>query len=242
MKSKSFFVRFLLLSAILPIFGAVVIETRAQQTIFNVPSTDTLGKGQAYIEYNLVFKPNNQPAQSRFTSIVPRFVFGVRNNVEVGVNFTGNIQPGRDATVISPVVKWKVYNNEKRGIAIVTGSHLFVPIRQRAYKVGTYNYAAASKTLGKARFTAGSFFAGKGVFAPKATRGGGQFGAEYVLNKKVTFAADWITGKHSSGYFSPGLFYRINKRASTFFGYSVGNQNARKGNHFAFASFGLNID
>ena len=53
---------------------------------------------------------------------------------------------------------------------------------------------AGSKTIDKTRLTAGGFIASKNVFAPNASRGGGQFGIEQTINDKFTIAADWITG------------------------------------------------
>jgi len=41
-----------------------------------------------------------------------------------------------------------------------------------------------------------------------ANRAGGQFGFEQPLNKKLSLAADWFTGKHSAGYFTPGLVFQ----------------------------------
>src|SRR4051794_32593239 len=48
----------------------------AQQTIFNVPTTDVLDKGKAYGELDFSFKPNNSDSVNRFSSFVPRVVVG----------------------------------------------------------------------------------------------------------------------------------------------------------------------
>src|SRR6185369_9326879 len=67
---------------------------RAQQTIFNVPSADVLDKGKVYAELDASLKPTNGSEVMKFSSFVPRVVVGVGSNVEVGLNITGNIQPG----------------------------------------------------------------------------------------------------------------------------------------------------
>lgn len=217
------------------------LQTNAQQTIFNVPTSDILDKGKVYVELDAAFKFNNQNAVRRFSSFVPRIVIGAGNKIEIGLNVTGNIQPGADSTTLVPTAKVKFYENKKKNTAIFGGSHLFVPVRNRAYKVGNYSYLATSKTIKKTRLTAGAFVASKNVFAPKAVRGGGQFGFEQTLNSKVALAADWITGKHASGYFTPGVIYKPHPQVTTYFSYSIGNADAKKGNHFFLFELGYNF-
>jgi hypothetical protein len=91
----------------------------AQQTIFNVPSTEVLDKGKVYVETYANFKPNEQEAVGRFSGFVPRVVVGAGGNVEIGLNLTGNVQPGADATTLVPAVKWRPYYNEKKGVSIL---------------------------------------------------------------------------------------------------------------------------
>jgi hypothetical protein len=44
-----------------------------------------------------------------------------------------------------------------------------------------------------------------------SNRAGGQFGFGQPVNKKITFAADWLTGKHGAGYFTPGVVLRLGR-------------------------------
>ena len=73
-----------------------------QQTIFNVPTSDVLERGKVYAELDASFKANDQDALGKFSSFVPRMVVGVGRKVEVGLNVTGNIQPGADSTALVP--------------------------------------------------------------------------------------------------------------------------------------------
>ncbi len=214
----------------------------AQQTIFNVPSTDLMGRGKIYGELDVSFKTNNDDALRRFSSFVPRVVVGVGGTVEVGVNILGNIQPGSDSTTLVPTVKWKFYQNEKQGTAIIAGTNFYIPVRNRSYNAGTYSYLAMSKTINKTRLTAGGYVASPNVFASNATRGGGQFGFEQTLNGKFSVAADWITGKHASGYFTPGIIYKPAPKVTTYWSYSIGNTAASKGNHFFLFEVGYNFN
>ena len=87
----------------------------------------------------------------------------------------------------------------------------------------------------------GGYVASKNVFAPKAVRGGGQFGIEQTLNSKVTLAADWISGKHSSGYFTSGVIYKPHSRVTTYWSYSIGNDSAAAGNHYFLFELGYSF-
>ena len=227
-------------------FVAVLLGTVtfvcAQQTIFNVPTTDVLDKGKVYAELDVAFKPNDQEAVRKFSSVVPRFVVGIGGNVEVGLNVTGNIQPGADSTSLVPTVKWKFYESEKHKTALITGTNFYIPVRNRAYNFGTYSYAAVSKAINKTRLTAGGYVASKNVFAPNAVRGGAQFGLEQTINDKFSVAADWITGRHSSGYVTPGAIYKPHPKVTTYWSYSIGNADARKGNHFFLFEVGYNFN
>lgn len=214
----------------------------AQQTIFNVPTADVLDRGNVYLELDAAFKPNCQETLCKFSSFVPRVVIGAGHNVEVGLNVTGNAQPGADTTTLVPAIKWRFYQNEKKDLVLYAGNHFFIPIRNRSYSFGSHTYVSIAKTVGKTRFTAGSYVASKNVLAPNAVRGGGQFGVEQTLNKKVKFAADWITGKHVNGYLTSGFIYNPHRRVTMYWSYSIGNQNAARGNHYFLFELGYNID
>ncbi len=217
-------------------------HAEAQQTIFNVPTTDVLDRGKVYVELDAAFKTNDQDALSKFSSFVPRVVFGVGHNVEVGLNVTGNIQPGSDSTTLVPTVKWKFYQNEKKDLALIAGNNFFIPVRNRAYKFGTYSYLVGSKTINKTRLTAGAYVASRNIFATDAVRAGGQFGIEQTVNSKFSVAADWVTGRHASGYFTPGVIYKPHPKVTTYWSYTIGNDKAAAGNHFFLFELGYNFN
>jgi hypothetical protein len=214
----------------------------AQQTIFNVPTSDVLDVGKVYVELDASFKTNDEDALRKFSSFVPRLVVGIGGNVEVGLNVTGNAQPGADTTTLVPTVKWKFYKNEKKQVALFGGTSVYIPVRNRAYNIGSYSYIALSKTIKKSRITAGGFVASKNVFAPNAVRGGGQFGFEQAVNSKFTVAADWVTGRHASGYFTPGVIYKPHPKVTTYLSYSMANDKYAAGNHFFLLEVGYNIN
>lgn len=211
----------------------------AQQTVFNVPTTDVLEKGKVYVELDISAKPNDP----KFTSFVPRGVVGAGGRVEVGLNVTGNIQPGVDATTLVPALKWKIYDNETNGWAIAVGNNLFIPVRNKSYDLGAYSYTMVQKTFKtKTRIGFGGYFFSKHIVAPNANRAGGQFTFEQPLTGRFGLQADWFTGKHASGYFTPGGYFKLNKKTTGYAAYSIGNANVTNGNHFLYFELGYNFN
>ena len=216
-----------------------------QQTIFNVPSSDVLDKGKVYAELDVSFKPNNDPGNvvPRFSSLVPRVVVGTGGRVEVGLNITGNLNSGPDSTTLVPAIKYKAYDGGDNGWAIVLGDHVFIPVHNKSYNFGNYVYVQASKTFStKTRVTFGGYHFSDNVVAAGAQRAGGQFGFEQPITSKFGFAADWFTGKHSAGYFTPGVVFKVGPKVTGYAGYSIGNQNASRGNHFFLLEVGYNFN
>ena len=213
-----------------------------QQTIFNVPTTDVLEPGKVYGELDVSFKPNCQEAVCRFSSFVPRVVIGMGNSVEVGLNVIGNIQPGSDMTTLVPAIKWRPYNNSDKGWVIVAGDHVFIPVRNKFYSIGNYVYVEVSKSFKTGtRLTAGSYDFTKNVVA-SANRAGGQFGFEQTVNNFLNINADWYTGRHAAGYFTPGIAVKPHPKVTIYAGYSIGNADAARGNHFFLMEFGYNFN
>lgn len=226
---------------LLAAFFMTAFGVNAQQTIFNVPSTDVLDRGKVYVEFDATFKPNDNKAVRKFSGFVPRAVVGAGKNVEIGLNVTGNIQPGADSTTLVPAIKWRAFYNEKKGVAVVVGDNLFIPVRNRSYKTGNYAYAQISKSFKtKTRITGGAYHFTKSVVAEKQ-KFGGQFGFEQPITDKFGVAADYYTGKHSAGYFTPGINFKPHPKVTGYFGYSIGNSNFRQGNHYFYAALGINL-
>jgi len=158
------------------LFGGAFPEVVAQQTVFNVPTTDVLDPGKVYFELDISAKPEASETLPRFSSFVPRLVVGVGGRVEVGLNVAGNIQPGPDTTTLVPAVKWKVYDGKDNGWAIAIGNNLFIPVRNKTYGLGAFSYVMAQKILRtNTRVGFGGNFFSKNLVAPNASRAGGQF-------------------------------------------------------------------
>jgi hypothetical protein len=232
--------RFPLLTAFALLLACgVVTSTCAQQTIFNVPNSDILDRGKTYVELDMPFKLG----EPSFSSFVPRLVIGLGGRIEAGLNVTGNVQPGLDKTTLVPTIKWEAYTNSEKGLSLNLGNNLLIPIRNRSYRAASYAYAQVSKSYSKrTRITAGGYYFTPNAVAPNAHRAGGQFGFEHSPRNNLTIAADWLTGRHANGYFTPGFILKLHTKVTGYFGYSIGNSEATAGNHFFLFEVGMNLN
>ena len=105
-----------------------ISSANAQQTIFNVPTTDVLEPGKVYAELDIPFKVKDSEAVGTFSSFVPRLVVGVGGNTEVGFNVIGNIQPGPDTTTLVLAAKHRIYGGSEPDL----GNHRRQSIRAGA--------------------------------------------------------------------------------------------------------------
>ena len=233
----------------------------AQSTIFNIPSTDTVDKGKAYLEFD--FLPQAPGVDATLTSpklrtylINPRLVVGAPGNVEFGVNFptfhTSNGDPGCGNTTcgfIEPNFKWKFFKNEDEGLAVVGGALLHTALNKRAGQdtwglvYGNFSKKVKSGKYGP-RFHAGPY----GIVDPSPVtfagpRGGAMLGYEQPIHAKASIVADWFSGKNYYGYFTPGISITLPKNGLLNAGYSIGNDswknsNATK-NRYVFLYYGV---
>jgi hypothetical protein len=212
----------------------------AQSTLFNVPSTDVVSKKKVYLEFDFLSHFESH-ADGGFQIYAPRAVFGVGKGVEVGLNVTAVDAFAPDQPIyISPNVKWQFYSNEKTGVAVSAGGLLYTPIVHRG-GADTYGfiYSVVSKKLKSdygPRFTGGGY-ALPGLANGAGTRGGAIVGYEQPLAKRVTFVADWFSGKNAFGYVTPGFSFTLPKSSLLNVGYSIGNRG--RGNNALFVYYGI---
>ena len=212
----------------------------AQSTLFNVPSTDVVSKKKVYLEFDFLSHFESH-ADGGFQVYAPRAVFGVGKGVEVGVNLTAVDAFAPDQPIyLSPNVKWQFYSNEKTGVAVSAGVLLYTPIVHRG-GADTYGfiYSVASKKVKSdygPRLTGGGY-ALPGLANGAGTRGGAIVGYEQPLAKRVTFVADWFSGKNAFGYVTPGFSFTLPKSSLLNVGYSIGNRG--RGNNALFVYYGI---
>lgn len=217
--------------------AAYSLPAAAQETIFNVPNGDILDKGKVYGEFDFSYLADTSTA-----GYTPRVVVGIGHRVEVGVNVNGITSPGPSSTSPTPTIKWKAYDGGKNGWSFLLGDDVFIPVQNRSYDAGNYFYTEFAKTLKThTRFTFGVFDFTSQVVA-SGNKAGGQFGVEQPINKKLTLAADWFTGNHAIGYFTPGAVIKLSSKATAYTAYEIGNSGVSRGNHLVLLELGWNFN
>ncbi len=69
------------------------------------------------------------------------------------------------------------------------------------------------------------------------TKGGAIVGYEQPVSKRVSFVADWFSGKNAFGYVTPGFSISLPKSSLFNVGYSMGNHG--RGNNALFVYYGI---
>jgi hypothetical protein len=233
-------------------------QARAQSTIFNIPTTDTVSEGRAYAEFDLLMQAPKLDI-SRTYLYNPRVVVGAPGNLEFGVNFPiYDTKISGDSVTngyIQPNAKWKFYNNDDMGVALAVGGLLNAPLNNRSAQ-GSWGlmYGLISKKVKTGdygpRFHAGPYGIvsanqnpDDGPVSFLGPRAGVILGYEQPVHSAISIVADWYSGKNGFGYFTPGISIILPKSGLLNVGYSIGNDswenaNATRNRYF-FVYYGV---
>ena len=222
----------LLFLAVFPVYSAY-----GQETVFDVPSADVLDKGKVYGELDGTLRPVDFLA-----TFTPRVVVGIGHGIEIGMNFDGLSAPGLDELEISPTMKWRLWKDPGSGWSFFVGDDLFLPVRRRSYDAGNYAYASFAKEWKHGtRVGFGGYDFTRNVVA-NANRAGAQFTFEQSVNKRLTLAAEWYTGKTSTGYVNSGAIVKLSAKLTLYAAYQIGNAGVTSGNHQFLWELGYNFN
>ncbi|HUQ32708.1 MAG TPA: hypothetical protein VM095_11345 [Pyrinomonadaceae bacterium] len=211
---------------------------QAQSSIFNVPTTDVLPPQKVYVEADYIAHPAPYEREG-FQFFGPSVIYGLRKNVEVGLNAYYTLSSEPDAAEIQPNAKWQFYSDERKGFAAAAGGILFIPLKNReTTNTKALLYVTLSQQI-KGRFgprlTTGAYsFVGR--MEEGENRSGLLLGYEQPLLKRLSFVADWYSGNNSFGYAAGALGITFPKETYLYAGYSFGNQG--RGNNWLGIFFG----
>jgi len=235
-------------------------EGIAQSTLLNVPTTDVVGKGKVYLEFD--FFPQIPATEGRRRNYIydGRVVVGVASNIEAGFNFP----VFRNATTCSPTpstcgyvepnLKWKFYNNDSKGIASAAGVILHTPVNEREAQDGWgLLYGEISKKIKTGnngpRFTGGPYGVvsanenpTEGPVTFVGTRAGVILGYEQPIHSKANIIVDWFSGKNYYGYLTPGVQIALPYNSYLNIGYAIGNDShsdPSNNNRFLYLYYGI---
>jgi len=212
----------------------------AQSAIVNVPSTGVVSTKKVYVEMDFITNYAWQSRDERFANYLPRAVFGVGRNVEVGINVSyTHVPDGARPIELQPNVKWQFYQNEAKGIAASVGCLGFIPVTRRAGSntLGQC-YSVASKRMGGnygPRLTGGGYVL-IGAGQSERTKSGAIVGYEQPLSKNLQFLVDWSSGDNRLGVVAPAISVVLPHNGSLTGGYAIANHG--RGKNWLFLYYG----
>ena len=232
---------YFLIRAAFPAFFLLtgIFSVSAQTTIFNIPTADTLSRGSWNLEADFIAKPVAY-RDGGYQTYGYRVAYGVSNKTEVGSNFYYTYDGNKSTAQVEFSVKQNVYQNERLGVSVSGGAIAVVPLNARnGDRTSVIVYGNASKTikpLNGLTVTGGVYhvFRGSRNFG---TRTGALVGVVQPVSRKLSFVADWYSGKNRLGYSTAGLNYNFTKRQYFLTGYSFGNSG--RGNNAFSAYYGV---
>src|SRR5689334_7763819 len=228
---------------------AGVSTAKAQSTIFNIPTTDTVSPKKGYFEFDYLIQTPATDGVDRVKVYAPRLVVGVAKNLEAGVNFFNYDLPGPEATFsyAQPNLKYKFYSNDDNGWAAAAGIIGYLPINHRdgADSYGLV-YGNVSKKIKTGNYGPRIHVGPYGIVGAEesyyGTKAGAIVGYEQPVTSKVSIVADWFSGVSGFGYFTPGVSIVLPKNGLLNIGYSLGNDSYSdpgNNNRYFFAYYGI---
>lgn len=219
------------------LFILSVISVNAQQSYFNVPSSDITEKNKIFIQHQINFTSNI--IQNNTT-----FDLGLGNNYEIGINVIGiNFEKQKNTysyftSSTSPYSPFLMINAQKK-ILFNKEFSLAAGIQQgistcSTKKNGGYYYLNSvfkNESIGL-KITLGTYYAtnsfvgeGKRLYSENGL--GIHSGIEKsIIHKKVVFQSDFISGQHSLGEIVIGGAYFITKNLILSGGYQLPTFNS----------------
>lgn len=207
-----------------------IIAASGQSAVVFVPSTDTIDSGKVSVGSDL-YSHFGRYANGGFISAGPTFGYGLTKNIEIGANAYATRADGGWTGEFQPNIKWRPLDQDKFGISVSLGAIGYVPIKDASQKTAAKLYINASrsfKSAKDARLTGGVY---------RVAGGGSSFGDktgalvafEQPVTEKLTFVADWTSGRNKLGYSSAGVNYNMG-RQDLIVAYAFGNTG--RGNNY----------
>lgn len=208
------------------------VHTRAQQNLFNVPSSDITAKNKIFIQQQ--FNIYNTTMASNST-----FCMGLGKKYEIGLNVLGLTYDYKGKKLVSsktseePVYPTYGFNVQKeflqfKKIAFSTGAQLL--FNSNFTRTEWYGYLNSKLELKNVKLIAGLYSGDNNYFGKEYRLNttihdiGLQAGVEYQLVKdRLSFQADFISGKTAVSNLIAGFAYNLNTHWILSAGYQMTN-------------------
>jgi len=225
-----------------PIFLIILLSSATvytQTTILNVPSTDVISEKKLTVEADFISHFDRRE-NGGFQTYGIRAIYGVHKKLETGFNFYYTRNGINTPKELQANFKYKIFENEKYGLAVATGSQIIIPLNASAGK-RTFGmvYANASKTIRQTHGTrvTGGFYTIVGADSEFGSKKGTLLAVEQPVRGKLSFYTDWYSGKNRFGYSAIGVNYALTKKQYLLVGYNFGNTG--RGNNALGVYYGI---
>jgi hypothetical protein len=224
---------FITTTKVWPVLAAIVFvlsishTASAQSSLFSVPTSDVVGKDQFYFEtdFDTHFGSYDKGGWQSYGLFG---VYGTSKKTEIGLN--GYLVRGADGlepVELQPNFKFQAYNNESKGVAVAVGTIAYIPLAKRVIHDAIASvYGVASKKFKSEwspRVTGGGYQL-IGAGSDSGSKRGFLLGLEQPVHKRLSFIADWNSGKNRFGYAAAGFGLTLTKRSYLWTAYYFGNQ------------------
>lgn len=210
----------------------------AQSRYFRVPTASVNEPGRTEVGTQIVSRFERH-RDGGFQEYQPNVDVGVGANMEVGVNLVFDHEQAPDQPIeLQPNAKWRFYGDERTGISTAVGGTFYAPVADRAGGDARGQiYVVASKNFGGAQapHVTGGVFSYLGLDGGRSTASGVMLAYEQPLTRRLSFVADWTSGRDPEGFLTSGVFFDITERSRVKAAYTVGNKlDENNGFFFAF--------
>jgi hypothetical protein len=214
----------------------------AQSSLFNIPTTEVMGKGEVYVEadFDAHFAKYRNGGWQNYGFLA---VYGIAKNTETGLNaYVVRTADGFEPVEIQPNFKYRIYTNESNGMTVSTGAIAYIPL-SRQFKTDSVAsvYALAGKKFKgdwTPRLTGGAYQL-IGASRDSGSKRGFLLGIEQSVHSRVMLIADWNTGKNRFGYSAAGVGITLTKNSYLYSAYYFGNEG--RGNNSLGIYYGFSF-
>lgn len=205
--------------------------TYAQQTIFNVPSSDITAKNKNFLQHESQFRAEDP---DQFFNATNYFARGVGANTELDATLFNVGSPASKNAALGLGFKTALplenSATKKYQPKIIFGSQ--IPFSLQRNGVGHWIYSAGNITLPQSntRLTAGISNGTKQIFSKSVTCFIGGF--EQKITTDFSLISDWYSGNHSLGIWATGFSYAFPQDFTFYGGYQIPNSKKVGKNSF----------
>lgn len=219
------FLVFLLLISL----ASAALPVAAQQSLFNVPSSEITRKGGVFVQQQINFSGLDQSNTT--------LDYGLGHNWEAGINLLGiDYSPSLkefirndriDGDPLAPLLVINVQKgiplNEHFKLGIGTQNGWNMTPKQTA-RFAYFSYANLVGTMAHERIKLNSgLYTGNARYLGNGNKIGFMAGTEVVLHERLHLMADWIQGSHPLGVAVVGLVAYPYRKLPVSFGWQIPN-------------------